>query len=314
MPLPYVPLVAMYTVAQRWPLRRSAVALLLTSLCVGGGAVLLLNPALDDEPMVEVVAVVTAWTLGRGVQSRQLGARLLEERAALLEESARQQFHEQAALSELAVARERASIARELHDVVASNVSVIVARAGAARCLSGPEAGTEALETMATVESLGRQTLGDMRQLVGVLHSAPEDGMMPRALPRLGELGPLVDRIASAGNQVTLTVTGPRQELSAVAELNAYRIVQESLTNVMKHAPGAAVRVRLDYGTAELYILVADTGGGPAGGSQGGSGLFGMRQRATLVGGSLSAGPGPYGGWVVEARIPISTETVPEVG
>ncbi|GAA4733524.1 histidine kinase [Pedococcus ginsenosidimutans] len=308
-PLPYVVLVAMYTVAQRWPLRRSGVAVVVTSLCLGAGAVMLLDPALDDEPFVEVVAVVTAWALGRGVQSRQVRSQLLEERAALLEASALQRSHEQAALSELAVARERASLARELHDVVASNVSVIVAQAAAARLRPG--APVEHSQSMATVESLGRQTLDDLRHLVGVLHTSPEDGMTPRALPRLEELGPLVDRVTSAGSPVTLTVTGVWRELAPAVELNAYRIVQESLTNVLKHAPGVAVRVSLDYGSDLLHIVVTDTGTGSDATSSGGSGLFGMRQRAALVGGFLHAGPGPNGGWVVDARIPIGTQTAP---
>jgi signal transduction histidine kinase len=309
-PLPYVVLVAMYTVAQRWPLRRSGVALALTSLAMGAGAAVLLSPALDDEPFVEVVSVATAWALGRGVQARQVRSQLLEERATLLEESALQRSHEQAALSELAVARERAGLARELHDVVASNVSVIVAQAAAARLR--PETSVDHSQSMATVEALGRQTLNDLRHLVGVLHTSPEDGMTSRALPRLDELGPLVDRVTNAGCPVTLTVTGARCALPAAVELNAYRIVQESLTNVMKHAPGATVRVGLDYGPQLLHIVVADTGAGSTVAPAGGSGLFGMRQRADLVGGSLDAGPGHDGGWVVNARIPIGTRTPPE--
>jgi signal transduction histidine kinase len=260
--------------------------------------------SLDDEPMTEVVAVATAWALGRGVQMRQVRAGLLEERARLLEDSARQLAQEQRTVAELAAARERASIARELHDIVANNVSVIVAQAGGAR-RAAASVDERAGQTLRTIEALGRETLRDMRRLVGVLHTTAGEEAASRRLPRLADLAALAETVTAAGTPVALAVTGTPRELPAVVELNGYRIVQESLTNAMKHAPGSRVEVTVAYQSTLLRLVVRDVGKRPPAPGSAGSGLVGMRQRVALLGGTLETGPLPGGGFSVEARIPL---------
>jgi signal transduction histidine kinase len=305
MPLPYAVLVAVYTVAQRWTLRRSLVAAGVVAAGLGASAMVLLSPSLDDEPMTEVVAVATAWALGRGVQMRQVRAGLLEERARLLEDSARQLAHEQRTVAELSAARERARIARELHDIVANNVSVIVAQAGAARRAASSADDERAASTLRTIETLGRETLRDMRRLVGVLHTTAGEESVARRLPRLHDLSALAATMTAAGTPVALAVRGTPRELPTVVELNAYRIVQESLTNAMKHAPRARVEVTVDYQSALLRLRIRDFGQQPPDPGSPGSGLIGMRQRVALLGGTLEAGPLSGGGFCVDARVPL---------
>jgi signal transduction histidine kinase len=258
---------------------------------------------------------------------RQMRTALLEDRAQLLEEQSRRLAQEQLTMAELAAARERANIARELHDIVANNVSVIVAQAATtqrtAKRLRGSAAGeaegavgADPYGALATIESLGRETLGDMRRLVGVLQSTSAESVngesVDEAKPRLDQLGALVAKVAGAGTDVTLTVTGRRRPLPAAVELNAYRIVQESLTNAMKHPAGSRVEVLVDYGRDRLRLLVRNFGDNASGvtGRAGapaaaGSGLVGMRQRVALLGGTLTAAPHPEGGYQVEAQIPL---------
>ena len=327
MPLPYAVLIAVYTVAQKWPLKRSAIAVAAVAVGMAAGAMILLSPSLDDEPMIDAVAVLTAAALGRGVRMRQMRTALLEDRAQLLEEQSRRLAHEQLTMAELAAARERANIARELHDIVANNVSVIVAQAAttqrSAKRLRGSTAGevegavrAEPYEALAAIESLGRETLGDMRRLVGVLQSTSVESVNGESVdegqPRLDQLEALVAKVAGAGTDVTLTVTGRRRDLPAAVELNAYRIVQESLTNAMKHAAGSRVEVLVDYGRDRLRLLVRDFGdnlsratGRAAAPTAPGSGLVGMRQRIALLGGTLTAAPQPEGGYQVDAQIPL---------
>ena len=323
MPLPYAVLIAVYTVAQKWPLKRSAIAVAAVAVGMAAGAMILLSPSLDDEPMIDAVAVLTAGALGRGVRMRQMRTALLEDRAQLLEEQSRRLAQEQRTMAELAAARERANIARELHDIVANNVSVIVAQAATtqrtAKRLRGSAAGeplgaagAEPYVALAAIESLGRETLGDMRRLVGVLQSTGGESAN-EGQPRLDQLEALVAKVAGAGTDVTLTVTGRRRDLPAAVELNAYRIVQESLTNAMKHAAGSRVEVLVDYGRDRLRLLVRDFGdnasravGRAAAPKTPGSGLVGMRQRIVLLGGALTAAPHPGGGYQVDAQIPLS--------
>lgn len=323
MPLPYAVLIAVYTVAQKWPLKRSAIAVAAVAVGMAAGAMILLSPSLDDEPMIDAVAVLTAGALGRGVRMRQMRTALLEDRAQLLEEQSRRLAQEQRTMAELAAARERANIARELHDIVANNVSVIVAQAATtqrtAKRLRGSAAGeplgtagAEPYVALAAIESLGRETLGDMRRLVGVLQSTGGESAN-EGQPRLDQLEALVAKVAGAGTDVTLTVTGRRRDLPAAVELNAYRIVQESLTNAMKHAAGSRVEVLVDYGRDRLRLLVRDFGdnasravGRAAAPTTPGSGLVGMRQRIVLLGGALTAAPHPGGGYQVDAQIPLS--------
>ena len=212
MPLPYAVLIAVYTVAQKWPLKRSAIAVAAVAVGMAAGAMILLSPSLDDEPMIDAVAVLTAGALGRGVRMRQMRTALLEDRAQLLEEQSRRLAHEQLTMAELAAARERANIARELHDIVANNVSVIVAQAAttqrSAKRLRGSTAGeaegavrAEPYEALAAIESLGRETLGDMRRLVGVLQSTSVESVNGESVDegqaRLDQLEALVAKVAA---------------------------------------------------------------------------------------------------------------------
>lgn len=300
MPLPYAVCVAIYTVGQRWPLARSAIAMVAVAVIMGATS-WVVSPAAEDESLSEVVAVVTAGALGRGVRLRQARSALFEERARLLEEQAQQLAAEQATLTELAAARERATIARELHDDVASNVSLIVAQAANAARAAGPgQAGA-----LREIEAIGRESLHDMRRLFGVLQSADDE--RPTERPSLTDsLESLVAKVGAAGVEVTLTVTGDRRPLSAVVELNAYRIVQEALTNAMKHAAGSQVRVFVDFGSDELSLTVRDSGGRGTPTASPGNGLTGMRQRVALLGGSMSASRQPDGGFAVTAAVPLA--------
>jgi signal transduction histidine kinase len=231
--------------------------------------------------------------------------------------------HEAATLR--ALAEERSRIASELHDVVTHNVSVMVVQAGAARrVLTASPA--DARSALLAVEASGRTAMVELQHLLGLL--SPVDGMGARPgsngpdsgplqpQPGLDELARLVDRVTAAGLPVDLTVTGQPRELSAGLDLTAYRVVQEALTNCMKHAGGAAAVVTLNYGDDSVLIDVSDDGGrgrqaaghpghaSVAGMTGGGRGLLGLRERLSLYGGDFDAGPLPAGGWRVTARLP----------
>jgi signal transduction histidine kinase len=212
-----------------------------------------------------------------------------------------------------AVEAERARIASELHDVVTHNVSVMVVQAGAARRVLGssPEQATDAL---LAVEASGRTAMGELRHLLGLLAPAGDQGpgeeeavLVPQ--PGLAQVGALVDRVRAAGLPAELVIEGAR-DLPPGVDLAAYRVVQEALTNVLKHAGGARAVIRLVYGGRELVITVTDEGGpagyGPPG--TGGRGLIGLRERLGLYGGELDAGPRPGGGWRVRASIPLEDQ------
>jgi signal transduction histidine kinase len=230
----------------------------------------------------------------------------LEERAARLE-------REREAQSRMAVAAERARIARELHDVVAHNMSVMVVQAdGAAYVLdAAPDQARQALET---ISGTGRQALAEMRRLLGVLRTGePSECGEYLPQPDVGQLDDLIDQVRGAGLPVDFTVLGTPHPLSSGVALTAYRIVQEALTNTRKHGgPDAGATVRLTYGDARLDLLVEDDGHGARrelceeGGQDGlGHGLIGMRERVGMVGGSLDAGPRPGGGFRVSAVLPL---------
>ena len=232
------------------------------------------------------------WTLGRLVRSRQRRADVAELTVQEREEQAR-----------AAVRDERARIARELHDVVAHSVSVMVLHAGAARRVlqSDPE---RAAQPLLLVEETGRQALTEMQRLLGILR---ENGA-PAALtpqPGLDELPALAEQMQCSGLPVELQIDGGARPLPAGVALAAYRIVQEALTNALKHAGPATARVRIAYHPHEVQLEILDDGrgGGPGGGS--GHGLVGMRERAALYGGELDAGARAEGGFRVWARLPL---------
>jgi signal transduction histidine kinase len=232
---------------------------------------------------------------------------------------------EHEAATRRALDEERARIASELHDVVTHNVSVMIVQAGAARQVLAADP-AEATAALLAVESSGRAAMTELRSLLGLLApvgtgDGPATGPAPGGAgagqdlspqPGLGQLQPLLDRLTAAGLPVELQVSGMPRALPPGLDLAAYRVVQEALTNVIKHAGKPRTTVRLDYGDAELVLEVTDAGrpipaAGPAPGAVPGSGrgLLGLRERVALYGGELDAGPRPSGGWQVRARLPV---------
>jgi signal transduction histidine kinase len=200
-----------------------------------------------------------------------------------------------------AVVEERARIARELHDAIAHNVSMMVVQAGAERRVV--EEGTTH-EVLETIEQIGRGALTEMRRLVGMLRSDAVDPLAPQ--PGLDDLATLVTQVREAGLPVELIVEGERRELPVGLELSAYRIVQEALTNALKHAGDAHASVRVQYGRDSLELEIVDDGAGvstPV--SSGGHGLVGMRERVALDGGRFDAGRRPSGGFAIRVLLPI---------
>ena len=202
-----------------------------------------------------------------------------------------------------AVVEERARIARELHDVIAHHVSMIVLQAGAERrVLEGANASTR--EVLETVERTGRSALTEMRRLLGMLRGDANDLLTPQ--PRLRDVPILVTQLREAGLPVELNVAGERRELPVGIELSAYRIVQEALTNALKHAGEARASVNIRYGSDSLELEIADDGAGASAPvPSGGHGLLGMRERVALYGGRLDAARRPSGGFVVRVVLPI---------
>jgi len=242
-----------------------------------------------------------------------MALRVQVERSIAFAIAADRAQREQEATAQAAVQEERARIARELHDVVAHNVGLIVLQAGGARSVlaTDPERARAALRQ---VEETGRQTLTEMRHLVGILREDEDEERQP--LPRLERLPALVDEARAGGLTVDLQIEGRVAELPAGLELAAYRLIQEALTNVRKHAPWSHVQVRLAYEPDRLRMEVTDDGG-PSGAaaatardaSDPGHGLIGMRERVQLYDGRMQAGPMPGGGgFRVEAFLPLSLE------
>jgi signal transduction histidine kinase len=201
-----------------------------------------------------------------------------------------------------AVVEERARIARELHDAIAHSVSMMVVQAGAERRVIDP-AQESTREVLTTIERVGRSALTEMRRLVGMLRSDQPDALVPQ--PGLAELPALVDGLRGAGLPVELSIEGERRELPVGIELSAYRVVQEGLTNALKHAGRAHVRVRVRYGERSVELEIADDGtGAPADVPGGGHGLVGIRERVALYGGSLEAGQAAEGGFRLRVLLP----------
>ncbi|MFC0006439.1 sensor histidine kinase [Micromonospora siamensis] len=245
------------------------------------------------------------WLAAVNVRTRRLYVRSLEERAATLE-------REREAEARAAVAGERARIARELHDVVAHSMAVMIAQADGARFTFDRDP-DRAREAVRVVADTGRQALGEMRRLVGVLREPEPDvaEVVPEPTHRraaVAELPALLDRFRAAGLRTTYTAPA-EPALPPGLELTVYRVVQEALTNALKHAgPGAAVTVELTRDDQAVVVRVVDDGRGrrperPA--PPGGHGLVGMRERVGVYEGSLAVGPRPGGGWRVEARLPL---------
>jgi signal transduction histidine kinase len=298
-------LIALFTVAERHDRRTSIVA----ALALGGAMGVLiayrggLPGALGSLVQTEL-AVLAAFTLGVWAHERRAYIGTVEERATRAE-------HEREERARQAVVEERERIARELHDVVTHHVSVIVIQAGAARrALDRRPADVKA--AIDAIDATGRQALADMRRMLGILGRSDTSGDVDPAearepMPALDRLGSLMESVRAAGLPVELSVEGEPRPLDPGVELSAYRIVQEALTNTLKHAHGARARVSVRYEPAALELRVVDEGGGApatAVADSGGHGLIGMRERVALFGGSLEAGPAE-GGFRVAARLPL---------
>jgi len=298
-------LILLYSVAAYRPRKASVPALL---VCLAGSAVAVLvwmsQSTGGPDFLVRVAYATTlfggfsllAWVLGDSMRYRRGYYAALEDKAARLEA-------ERHAQAKIAAAAERARIARELHDIVAHHVSVMVVQADGARYALRADPG-RAETALTAISATGRQALTEMRRLLGVLRSAGEQsGLAP--VPGLGELRELLDQARAAGLEVSYTLTGTPRELPEGAELAAYRVVQESLTNTRKHGGIAATAaVTLRYEPEGLTVEVTDDGIASPVNEPAGHGLAGMRERIAMYGGTVEAGPLPGGGFRVTAHLP----------
>jgi signal transduction histidine kinase len=249
-----------------------------------------------DDFFLPTVLLGGAWLAGRLVQKRQLYASVLEERARVLEQ-------ERDANARVFAAEERVRIARELHDVVGHSVSVMVLQAGAERLSLGDDR-TPTREALLAIERTGREALAEMSRLLGLLRR-PEDDLALVPQPSLSGAETLVQRVRELGVPVELRVEGEHAHVPAGVDLSAYRILQEALTNVVKHAGPARASVVIRYGRRAVEVEVGDDGRGPGNGV--GYGIAGMRERVELHGGTLEAGRGDAGGFTVKAWLPLET-------
>jgi signal transduction histidine kinase len=297
-------LVAVYSVAaygDRWV---SPVGLATAAV---GSAAIQLTPSRFQwpTPLINTLVIGAAWLLGHFVGVRRRYIARLEERTGELEQA-------RAELARRAVVEERLRLARELHDVVAHAMSVIAVQSGVGAHVADTQP-KEAAKALAAIEATSRATLTELRRLLGVLRqdSEPQASLSP--VPGLADLEGLLAEVAKAGLAVRLRVEGTPSPLPAGVDLSAYRIVQEALTNVVRHAGPARAQVVVDYGDQEVRVEVTDDGRGAAtsasDGRRGtGHGLVGMRERVQAFGGDLEAGPGPGGGFRVAARLPLAAE------
>ena len=291
-------LVAMYNVAVRrpWPWAAAAGVIALTGDVI---VAFWFYPPAPSIAATYILGTCAVWLGGRYTRSRRAQVADLEERARRLE-------RERDAQARAAVAAERARIARELHDVVAHSVSVMVVQAdGGSFALDGdPESARRAF---GAISATGRETLAEMRRLLGVLREGDESGYAPQ--PGVEQLGDLVEQVRAAGLPVELTVDGPPRALPRSLELVVYRVMQESLTNTMKHGgPGATACARLHYGDGVIEATVSDDGRGAIAPCDGrGHGLIGLRERVAMYGGTVTAGPRAGGGFEVAARMPLES-------
>lgn len=249
-----------------------------------------------DDFLLPVVVFGGAWTAGRLVRQRHEYATALEERNAALE-------RERETNTRIAVAEERVRIARELHDMVAHTLGVMVVQAGAERLHEEP--GTPAYEALSSIEQYGRQALSEMGRLVAMLRTVTEpDALGPQ--PGLAHLDDLLTRVRETGLDVELVVEGEPRVLAAGLDVSAYRIVQEALTNTLRHARSQRARVLLRWEPSALQIEVSDDGVGPsAEPARAGHGLLGIRERVALFGGALVTGRSELGGYLLAATLPL---------
>jgi signal transduction histidine kinase len=322
--------IALYSLAAATPRRISVSALgggitlgVAASALIGSGIGIGIGWQVQPSYIIDSgLALAAAWFGGDGARTRRAYLAEVERRASDAERDRDRQ-------AELAVAAERSRITGELHDVIAHALSVMVIQAqgaGSALRRRRPEQAGEALDA---IVATGRDALAETRTLLGVVHQLGDNGPALAPQPSLAGLGQLIDQVRRAGTPVEVRIEGTPRPLAAGVELSAYRIIQEGLTNTIKHAgPSAAASVRIAYGEAELVVEVTDDGRAAAGGaprpaspgpaspypasphpasnSPAGHGLSGMRARAAVLGGEVTAGPAAAGGFRVRARLPLS--------
>jgi signal transduction histidine kinase len=293
-PLPLA--IALFTVADQLERR--------DSYLIGLATLTAVTPALwANAGWADVYKIVgpllgfaVAWLIGDSLGTRRRYVATLEERAERLE-------REREAEAARAVAEEQARIARELHDVIAHTLSVIVVQAAAARDVfaARPERAREALEA---IERSGRSALEELRRLLGSVRGDEASFQPP---PRLTDLDPLLDELRESGLPVRLTIEGQPTSLPQGVELSAYRVIQEALTNTLKHARATQAEVTLRWQYEALEIEVRDDGIGSTSTNGTGHGIVGMQERLALLGGTLTAGPATEGGFTVLARFPLTS-------
>ncbi|RFU84963.1 sensor histidine kinase [Streptomyces triticagri] len=322
-PLPYTPLLALYTVAARSPARTRRTAGVVMLLIVFPSVAL--NTGQARELLFSLFVFGAAYVLGRLTDVRQAYARALAERAAQLERANRIE-------AEQARAQERTRIAREMHDILSHAVSLMLVQAesGPPAVRARPERAEAAFES---ISATGRDAMTQLRRMLGVLRTEAPDADAPDTVdpgrtpqPSLAELPQLVEGLRSGSRTVSYEVTGPVRRLAPDIEAAVHRIVQEALTNTVKHAGDCTVSVRLAYGTDTLRVTVLDDGHGTGGsvgrghggdsGTEGrprpGHGIRGMRERATAHGGTVRTGPGPDGtGFEVTAHFLLPRPAAP---
>ncbi|WP_327278809.1 MULTISPECIES: histidine kinase [unclassified Streptomyces] len=317
-PLPYAPLVGVYTMALLCPARvRVAMGVTLTGLILASVA---LNTGTAKELLFALFVFAAAYALGRLQYTRQAYTVAVEARAAELERANRIE-------AEQAAARERARIAREMHDILSHAVSIMIvqAEAGPVAVRRAPERAEAAFDAIAET---GRDAMAQLRTMLGVLRTDRAQEVAPRSpQPGIAELPLLLERVRGSGPQVSYERTGAVRVLPAALEATVHRVVQEALTNAVKHSGASNVSVRLEYGPGALTVTVTDDGQGPgtrsgtgpgavpgsgAGGPSGGHGLIGIRERAAAHGGTAEFGPGP-GGLGFSVRVVLVTSPL-EVG
>jgi signal transduction histidine kinase len=290
--------IALFTVADQLERR--------DSYLVGLGTLIAVTPALWANAgwahfykiVGPLLGFTVAWLIGDSLGTRRRYVATLEERADRLE-------REREAEAARAVAEEQARIARELHDVIAHTLSVIVVQAAAARDVfaARPEDAAEALQA---IERSARGALEELRRLVGSVRGEEASFAPP---PRLTDLDRLLDELRESGLPVSVTIEGRPVALPEAVDLSAYRVVQEALTNTLKHARATQAEVAVRWEDNDLEIEIHDDGVGSTGANGSGHGIVGMQERLSLLGGTLTAGPATEGGFTVLARFPLASVT-----
>ncbi|GAB7030697.1 sensor histidine kinase [Streptomyces sp. NPDC021749] len=245
------------------------------------------------EWLVPTAMILAAVSMGDAVSAREETRRERTAAQAQLIEMERRQT----------VEAERAAIARELHDVISHSVSMVAVQAESAT-YTMPGLSPQAREGFQQIAASARSSMAELRRLLGVLRTGPDDNSGTAPQPTLTALDDLITEHRSVGGEVELRISGERVALPTSCELSAYRMVQEGLTNARRHAPGAHTVVEIGYRSNRLAVRIADDGPGPTASVHPGHGLIGIQERAELLGGKFTAGPGPDGGFLIEAEIP----------